>query len=157
MGILEVFKKSKKTTTPDKAQKVVKNIKKSVTKEVKVPTVKVVAEKKAGKPDVSSQKSLSKLSKGDAHLVVIRPLVTEKTADLGALNQYTFEVSVRTNKTEVKKAIFSLYNVMPVQIRIINKPGKIVRRGRYAGVTKKWKKAIVTLTAGDKIEFFTGV
>lgn len=153
MGILEVFKKKSTDGSDDKGQKVVKSVKKTP----KTNKTKISVENKPTKSAGVSKKNMSKLSKGDAHKVVIRPLITEKATDMSALNQYTFEVSVRTNKIEIKKAIRTLYNVNPAKVRVLNKPGNVVRRGRYTGVTKKWKKAIVTLNAGDKIEFFTGV
>ena len=150
MSILEVFKKSKKADPSKEVKKVKKTTKASITKTDK-------PEVKTAKVSGTSKKSFETLPKGDAHQVVIRPLITEKASDVSVLNQYTFEVSIKTNKIEIKKAIRALYNVDPVKVRVMNKPGRLIRRGRHTGVTKKWKKAIVTLKAGDKIEFFSGV
>ena len=61
------------------------------------------------------------------------------------------------NKVEVKKAIRTIYNVEPIKVNIANFSGKSVRYGRIKGKTKNWKKAIVTLKQGDKIEVYEGV
>jgi large subunit ribosomal protein L23 len=154
MGILEVFKK-KPANTISSTKKSITKPKKEIKKDLTSSVIKNEQIVKKDKP--AKKENVVKLSKGDAHKILIKPLITEKSSDMSALNQYTFEASVRTNKTEIKKAVYSLYDVNPIGIRILNKPGKLVRRGRSAGVTKKWKKAIVTLKPGDKIEFFTGV
>ena len=155
MSILEVFKKTKTKETDAKTQKAVK------VKKVKQASKKVESKDTAKDKAVATSKikvaPKATLSKGDAHRIIVKPLVTEKATDMSALNQYTFEVAIRSNKIEIKKAIRALYHVDPKKIRIINKPGKLIRRGRHTGVTKKWKKAIVSLKAGDKIEFFSGV
>ncbi|OGY45565.1 MAG: 50S ribosomal protein L23 [Candidatus Buchananbacteria bacterium RIFCSPHIGHO2_02_FULL_38_8] len=88
---------------------------------------------------------------------MIKPLVTEKAADLGALGKYVFAIDPKMNKIEVKKAIRSIYKVDPVQVNILNFSGKYVRYGRVWGKTKNWKKAVVTLKPGDKIEVYEGV
>jgi large subunit ribosomal protein L23 len=61
------------------------------------------------------------------------------------------------NKVEVKKAIRVIYKVDPVSVNIANFSGKKVRYGRRSGKTKDWKKAIVTLKSGDKIQVYEGV
>lgn len=89
--------------------------------------------------------------------VLVKPLVTEKTANLGKNNQYGFIVDVKANKIEIKKAIETYYKVKPVKVNIINISGKNLRWGRTRGRTKDRKKAIVTLRKGDKIEVYEGV
>jgi large subunit ribosomal protein L23 len=84
-------------------------------------------------------------------------LVTEKGALIGAENKYLFEVSPRTNKSEVRKAIEHAYNVKPLKINIVNVKGKTTRSGRSLGHLKNWKKAVVTLKMGDKISIYEGV
>lgn len=93
----------------------------------------------------------------DAYKVLVRPIITEKANVLGAGGQYVFEVFPSANKVEVKKAIRNLYGVTVVKVRIINNRGKRVQYGRHSGSTKYWKKAIVSLKPGDKIEIFEGV
>ena len=93
----------------------------------------------------------------NAYQVLLKPLVTEKAADLGTHNQYVFMIDPRMNKIEVKKAIRTIYGINPLAVRIITMQGKAVRYGRRYGVTKNWKKAMVTLKAGDKIEVYEGV
>lgn len=92
-----------------------------------------------------------------AYRVLIKPLVTEKATEFGALGKYVFAVNPKMNKVEVKKAIRTVYNVDPVKINMANFKGKTIRYGRIQGKTKGWKKAVVTLKPGDKIEVYEGV
>lgn len=84
--------------------------------------------------------------------ILIRPILTEKTTLLEKEGKYLFEVSAQANKIEIKKAIEKIYKVKPVKINIIKMRGKSVRYGRTTGKTKNWKKAIITLEKGKKIE-----
>lgn len=92
-----------------------------------------------------------------AYRVLLKPLVTEKAAMLGTHRQYVFAVEPTTNKIEVKKAIHAVYGVEPQKVMIQRRGGKYVRSGRVSGMTKDWKKAIVTLKPGDQIEVYEGV
>ena len=94
---------------------------------------------------------------GKASQVILRPLQTEKITDQMIWGQYTFEVAIDTNKSEIKKAIKAIYNVEPVRVHVVNVRGKAVRFGRTWSKRKNWKKAIVTLRSGDKIEVYEGV
>lgn len=82
--------------------------------------------------------------------ILRRPLVTEKSSRPG-VNQYVFEVAPSANKQEVQRAIFELFGVKPIWVRIQNYQGNYVRYGRFSGQTKKWKKAIVGLKDGETI------
>lgn len=85
--------------------------------------------------------------------LVRRPVVTEKSAAKQAShNQFTFEVARTANKTEVKKAIETLFSVKVVRINIVNLPAKQKRTFGRPGATKPWKKAVVTLKQGDTID-----
>ncbi len=86
-----------------------------------------------------------------AYRLLLKPLVTEKSTYLESEGQYCFVVHPRANKIEVKKAVENAYGVKVAKVRIINCQGKKVRYGRLAGTRKDWKKAIVTLKAGEKI------
>ena len=92
--------------------------------------------------------------------ILKRPVITEKSnfqSDI--LGQYTFEVDRRVNKHQVKQAVETVFDVTVERVRIINVPAKRARRyGRREVVRKPgWKKALVTLKPGDRIEFFEGV
>ena len=90
--------------------------------------------------------------------VLKRPLITEKSTLLkGAANTVLFVVDSRANKNEVADAVEKSFKVKVVDVRTLNMPGKTKRRGRTVGLRPGWKKAIVTLKEGDKIEFFEGV
>lgn len=89
---------------------------------------------------------------------IIRPLVTEKTTIQKELNnQFSFEVSPRANRVEIKKAIEKIFNVRVAGVQTLQVKGKVKRRGRITGKRKDWKKAIVTLMPGERIDFFEGV
>lgn len=93
----------------------------------------------------------------DPRQVIKRPVITEKGTKLKEnFNQYAFEVYPHVNKIEIRKAVESLFNVKVTRVRTINTLGKEVRVGRNRGRRPDWKKAIVTLAAGNKIEFFEG-
>jgi large subunit ribosomal protein L23 len=93
----------------------------------------------------------------DPRDIVIRPIITEKTALLREYGQFVFEVAPDANKIEIKKAIEDLFKVHVEKVRVINVKPK-PRRVRLApGYTKAWKKAIVTLRKGESIPFFEGV
>lgn len=94
---------------------------------------------------------------GNAYKILIKPLITEKAANLGAENKYVFEVGIGANKIEISKAIDEVYGIKPVSVNIINMQGKKVRSGRYYGKRKSWKKAIVKLPAGKTIDIYEGV
>lgn len=93
--------------------------------------------------------------------VLKRPIITEKTAYLSsALNQYAFEVDVRANKQQIKEAVELLFDVTVERVNVINQPAKVARslRNRRMQVRRSaYKKAIVTLKPGDRIDVFEGV
>jgi large subunit ribosomal protein L23 len=92
------------------------------------------------------------------HDIVIRPLITEKTSIQKEVNnQITFEVDRRANRVEIKKAIENIFNVNVVVVRTMQVKGKTKQRGRIVGKRRDWKKAIVTLMPGERIDFFEGV
>jgi len=99
-----------------------------------------------------------------AHEVIIRPVISEKSMDESQRGKYTFEVHPEANKIQIKAAIEELYRQEKVTVVGVNvlttKPREKrrgTRRGRIVGHTSPWRKAIVTLAAGQKIEFFEGV
>ena len=89
--------------------------------------------------------------------VLRRPLITEKNTTLQAQNKYAFEVAKEANKPQVKQAVEKAFKVKVITVNTIMVPGKSRRVGRRVVLTQSWKKAVVTLKPGDKIEFFEGV
>ena len=90
--------------------------------------------------------------------VLHRPLITEKnTAIQAPQGKYAFEVAAEANKEQIKQAVEKAFNVSVTQVNVMTVPGKRRRmRGREI-MSPSWKKAIVTLKPGDKIELFEGV
>ncbi len=89
--------------------------------------------------------------------VLRRPLVTEKNTVLQAQGKYAFEVAGEANKLQVKQAVEKAFKVTVTAVNMMTVPGKTRRVGRRQILTRSWKKAIVTLKPGDKIEIFEGV
>ena len=92
-------------------------------------------------------------------IILIRPIYTEKIARLQeSENKYAFEVDRNANKIEIRKAIEKKFEVRVKNIQTMIMPGKLrqqmTRRGRFYGKRPDWKKAVVTLVAGDKLELF---
>lgn len=88
--------------------------------------------------------------------VLIRPIVTERSYRLIEQQKYTFEVDKRSSKEEIAKAVEQAFSVKVLQVNTVSMKGKLKRQGRTSGYTKNWKKAIVTLKEGDRIEIFEG-
>lgn len=84
--------------------------------------------------------------------IIIAPVITEKSATQAEQNVYSFKVATSANKIEIKKAIEEAFGVKVVKVNTLNTKAKDKRVGRYTGQTKTYKKAIVTLQDGDKIE-----
>jgi large subunit ribosomal protein L23 len=129
MAILSFFKKKKEEKEIEKQKK-------------EEPFVKEPPEMKLKKEKVSRE----------AFKILKSPHITEKASDLTKVNQYIFKVFPRANKTEIKKAVENLYGVNVISVKIINIPPKRRTLGRISGWRKGYKKAIVKIKEGQKIE-----
>lgn len=93
----------------------------------------------------------------DPRDVIIRPIISEKSYAMIEQNRYTFEVAKSANKTQIAQAIAEVFGVTVTGVNTMNVTGK-PRRVRVAkGKTRDWKKAVVTLKQGDKIDIFPSV
>jgi len=111
--------------------------------------------KEEEKKESNEQKTASPASSylNNKNILLIKaPRVTEKSQNLKILRQYIFDVDIKTNKIEVKKAIEKIYNVKVEKVRTINIPAKKRRAGVTIGKKAGYKKAIVTLKEGHQIE-----
>jgi|SRR5215467_10068873 large subunit ribosomal protein L23 len=96
----------------------------------------------------------------DAFSTIIRPVVSEKSTVLGDQGKYVFEVAPDANKIQIKHAVeeaFANRKVQVAAVNILHVAGKQRRRGRSVGMTRSWKKAVVTLRAGQRLDLFEGV
>ena len=93
----------------------------------------------------------------EARELIKRPVITEKTTKLMEENKYRFIVDPKANKTQIKQAVEELFKVKVRSVNTLNVLGKVKRMGRYEGRRSSWKRAIVTLEKGSRIEFFEGV
>jgi large subunit ribosomal protein L23 len=96
-----------------------------------------------------------------AHEVILRPVISEKSMDESGRGKYTFAVHDDANKIMIKAAVEELFKVRVVGVNVLTTKAKEKRRGtkrgRITGFTTPWRKAVVTLAEGQKIEFFEGV
>lgn len=134
MAILDIFKNKEK------------KIRKKVEKLEKIEKPAADLQPKAV-PHRAEKKIL-----GEAYKILVKPHVTEKAGDLTSKNQYIFEVFPRSNKKQVKKAVEDVYGVDVADVHIINIHSKRRRLGRTEGWSGGYKKAIVRIKEGQKIE-----
>ena len=93
-----------------------------------------------------------------AYDIIIKPVVTERSMENMESQRYTFKVDTRANKSEIKKAVETIFGVKVKQVNTMNITGKKKRMGANVGKRPDWKKAIVTLTEDSKeIEFFESI
>ncbi|MGB4861815.1 MAG: 50S ribosomal protein L23 [Tepidiformaceae bacterium] len=91
------------------------------------------------------------------YAVLLRPIITEKTTVLTGVDKYVFEVDLRANKNQIREAVQVAFNVRVTEVNTMVMKGKPKRFGRKVTNRPDWKKAIVTLVPGDKIELFEGI
>jgi large subunit ribosomal protein L23 len=91
------------------------------------------------------------------HQILVRPIITEKNSSLNEVGKYCFEVLQTANKIEIKRAVEEVFNVRVSAVNVMKVPGKMRRMGRTSGMTRTWKKAVVTLVPGERIDLFQGV
>ncbi|HHU00418.1 50S ribosomal protein L23 [Xiashengella succiniciproducens] len=94
--------------------------------------------------------------------IIIKPIVTEKMTHQGeALNRYGFVVKKDANKLQIKKAVEEMYNVTVAEVNTMRYAGKkktrYTKSGIIEGATSSFKKAVVTLADGDKIDFYSNI
>ena len=138
---MSLFGKKDKDVADDKKEE-----KKEVEK--KTPAIKGAKGKK-----ITPVKASSEL----AARILIEPWITEKAHEEMAANKYIFRIAGKANKKNVKKSIEQLYGVGVIKINIINIPAKKRKFGAKTGWKSGYKKAMITLKEGDKIELFEGV
>lgn len=158
MSLFDRFKKTKKEKTDSVQKEAVLSVKKE-----KHPKKKA-SKKEIDKPAQKTQKTERiKISKKQTHRVydiIKEPHIAEKASYLAEQNKYVFKVYPKANKTEIKKAIEALYETKVKKVNITHMPPKKRRIGQTegwrGGLKKGFKKAIVTLKEGEKIEVISG-
>jgi len=135
---INIFKKQEAKKAEEKVEKKEEPAAKKEVKKTETKSGKVVINKN-----------------NDAWKILKFPRVTEKSAMLAERNFYVFQVATESNKTEIKKAVEAEYGVKVKDIKIVNIPRKRVQRGRIEGVRSGYKKALVKLAEGEKIDILT--
>jgi len=150
MPLLDIFKKKKKVQAEKEVKPEVKPVKKTERKpKAEKRPKKLIKKEKEIKAE--APKPPAKIPE-TAYQVLKTPQVTEKATALTGKNQYVFKVWPEANKVEIKKAVRDLYGVEVVSVKIIKVPRKRRRLGRISGWRKGYKKAIVRVKEGQKIE-----
>ena len=144
MAILDILKKRKKV---EEKKEVKKPPEIKIEKKPKKP--KKIAKEVEVKPQVPRAKAKIQ---SDAYRILKEPHITEKATDLGKKDKYVFKVYSGANKIEIKKAIEDLYGVDVLRVNIIQIHPKTRRLGRTRGQRKGYKKAIIKIRKGQKIE-----
>lgn len=157
MAIRDIFKKRKPEEKKESVLKLPEKEKKDLGKIKTEPYLSEKEEKKESsgglkKEQKTERKKIKKQTNIESHRILKGPHVTEKAGDLAEKNKYVFKVFKDTNKIEIKKAIESIYGVNVVSVRIINVFKKKRRLGKIKGFRSGYKKAIVKIKKGQKIE-----
>ena len=154
MGFLDRFKTEKEKELKDKG--LVKVASEDSVKKEK--TDKKTTEKKTVKKVEDKKVEIKKVRILPSNLenIIIRPLITEKASILASDGTYVFVVANKANKIQVRNAFKALYNITPTRVNIQNIQGKKVRFGSRRGRRNSWKKAMVTLPKGKKIDVYEG-
>lgn len=152
MGLLDRFKKQGEA--PEKASVAKQVAKKQEEKQKKAP------KKDAGKKKPEEAKKAKKAATSATRLsmaTLLAPIVTEKSAQQADSGVMAFRVAPDANRVAVKQAFRELYKVTPKRVRIINVRGKHVRFGRVRGRRQDYKKALITLPKGARVDIYEGV
>jgi len=144
MSILDRFKKEKEGVE-----------KESVAKKVTAP----VKDTSAKKPAVKKEKPAMaiRLASKKVASIILGPVVSEKTAQLSDKNVLVLRVANHANRIEVRNAFRELYKITPVSVNMMNVRGKRVQFGRIHGKRSDYKKALITLPKGTRVDIFEGV
>lgn len=95
------------------------------------------------------------MSGRDPHAILLKPILTEKSTALREdLNKICFSVHPRANKIEVRRAVEIALKVKVAKVNLMNMMGKTKRLGRWTGKRSNWKKAVITLRKGEKVDLF---
>jgi large subunit ribosomal protein L23 len=92
----------------------------------------------------------------NAQQIIRQPIISEKSYALIAANKYTFRVHPRAHKTQIRAAVEEIFKVRVIEVRTMRQKPKPKRRGWTSGTSRSWKKAVVELAPGDRIELFEG-
>jgi len=149
MAILDIFKKKEEGEKKEVKKEVKKLPKVKIAKKAKVKKVKAEEKKIPEAPAAPRQKGKPT---GLAYRVLKGPHITEKATDLAAKNQYIFKVQPTANKTEVKRIVQEVYGIDVLDVKMINVPQKKRKFGKSSGFRQGYRKAIVRIKEGQKIE-----
>lgn len=147
---MSFFDKFKKLFKP-------KELKKKVEKPKPKKPVKKVEKVERPTPKPIKKPKVRKIPAWEISKLIFTPQITEKATDLSAENKYIFKVARIANKSQIKKAVRALYGVKVTSVNIINIHRKPRRIGKTSGFKPGYKKAVVTLAKGEKIEIVKGV
>ncbi|MCX6759306.1 MAG: 50S ribosomal protein L23 [Candidatus Nealsonbacteria bacterium] len=160
MPFINIFKNKKPVAADSASRAIAKREEEdlssspSITKGTLTKEAVVADEKEKSKRRVEEKKTEEKkeVRFGQSYKILKGPHITEKAGDLTEKNQYVFKIFPRANKIGVKKAIEDTYGIDVVSVKIINVPEKKIKLGKIQGTRPGYKKAIVKIKKGQKIE-----
>lgn len=156
MSLFDRFKKhEKKHAAP--ANRDSRQVTPAQKQKEKAPAVLTVRQEQEAAQKTSGAKVKKYTTGIVAHHILLKPIVSEKSARLHTFRQYVFKVSPNANKVSVKKAIYEAYHEEPSSVRIIRVQGKHVVRGKVRGQRSSYKKAIVMMPKGVTLPIYEGV
>ena len=163
MGLLDRWSKKnqtkrlEKTSEPKAEAELVEEKKVKKTTAKKVTSTAAIEDGHEGHDHSAHAHTADKKVKKIINSILLRALVTEKSAVKQSENKYSFVVAKNANKAVIKKAIEEVYKIKPLSVNIINVQGKAMRFGKHSGKRSDFKKAIVTLPKGKTIVIHEGV
>lgn len=156
MSLFDRFKKhEKKHAAPAKRE--VKQASPAQNQKAKAPVTLTVRQEQEAAQKASGTKVKKYATGVVAQRILLKPIVSEKSARLHTFRHYVFKVSPNANKISVKKAIYEAYHEEPASVRIIRMQGKRVVRGSVRGQRSSYKKAIVMMPKGVTLPIYEGV
>jgi large subunit ribosomal protein L23 len=156
IGKKSVQEEKKPEKKPEMSEKTEKTATVKPANEKKKPAVKAVKKTAKPKKEVAKRK-IGKKEENIAHSILLEPVISEKSTEMGVNNKYVFKVTQKASKHEVKSAIEDYYGVQVVKVNTVRIRPKKRIHGRTVGYKKGFKKAIVTLRQGDNIGMTEGV
>ena len=150
MAIKDLLKSKKTDESAEKAEAP----KKTATKKAAPKRAKKEVASEASAPAAQAKEAVVNAF---ASSFLVRPHVSEKAAILMERGVYTFDVPVSAEKVSIKKAVEALYGVKVADVRTVRHAGKPVYRGKTVSARNTWKKAVVTLAKGQKLDLYQGV
>lgn len=156
MGLLDKIKQNK-TEKKSADEKKAEDVSKSAVEKKPASSPSDDAKKKPAKKAAAKKPATTGVRTQDAYRILLRPMLSEKTTMQEGRGQYTFVVADTATKVQVKDAVKAVYGIRPAKVNMMHVEGKSMRFGKYRGRRSDFKKAVVIMPKGTKIDIHEGV